>query len=162
MQMDDNSSSKVREISQLATQFRNAIEKALAAGEFNKEIVLRQFPSGCCGDASDLLGQFLLEHGWSSIYVNGTFYYEDQEFKSCTHTWLKVDGLVVDITGDQFKYCENLLFFSRPVYVGNPGEFHELFKVEDRDVYRFPGLNDYNEMASNRLSKLYSVICLYL
>ena len=160
--MDDNSSNKIREISRLATQFRNAIEHAYALGEFKYELCFKSFPRGCCGDATDLLGQFLLEHGWESDYVCGSYYYDNPELNSQSHAWLRVEGLVVDITGDQFKNREEFLYFGLPVYVGKPGKFHKLFRVEARDVHRFPGIEGYNDMTSNRLSKLYSVICLYL
>ena len=160
--MGDNSSNKIRELSQLATQFRNAIDRAHALEEFKDELFFKSFPRGCCGDATDLIGQFLLEHGWESNYVYGSYYYDNPEMNSQSHAWLRVEGLVVDITGDQFKNHEEFLNFNHPVYVGKPGKFHKLFRVEERNVHTFPGIDGYGDMTFNRLSKLYTIICQHI
>lgn len=49
------------EIERLVNQFRDAIDMARDSGDFDKDISFYKFPRGCCGDASDLLAQFLLE-----------------------------------------------------------------------------------------------------
>ena len=59
---------------------------------------LADFPRGSCGDVSELLGQYLSDSGlgaWS--YPNGT-----QSDPFFTHAWVERDGLIVDITADQF------------------------------------------------------------
>ena len=45
----------MKDIEQLATQFRKAIDAALEAGEFDNDSIYRRFPRACCGDTSDLL-----------------------------------------------------------------------------------------------------------
>lgn len=53
----------MKDITSLANKFREALDLARDSGEFDRDISFYDFPRGCCGDASDLLAQFLLEHG---------------------------------------------------------------------------------------------------
>lgn len=86
----------MRNVRAAATRFRAALElhrDHLAA------ISLRRFPCGACGDTSDMLGQYLTDCGlgpWQR--VSGTKY----QPKFGTHAWVEQDGLIVDITADQF------------------------------------------------------------
>jgi hypothetical protein len=54
-----------------------AIEKVKEAGEFETDFSFSKFPSACCGDASDLLAQYLLENGIKSTYVCGNRYFNN-------------------------------------------------------------------------------------
>lgn len=50
-------------LEKLVTEFRKAIERAKnnnEQGEF-----FRKFPTGQCGNASDMLAQYLLDNGYS-------------------------------------------------------------------------------------------------
>ena len=49
-------------IYKLSMRFRYAIGQANNERLFNRDS-FSYFPRGCCGDASDLLAQYLLEHG---------------------------------------------------------------------------------------------------
>ena len=59
---------------------------------------LADFPKGSCGDASELLGQYLSDSGL------GTWGYRSgmQLDPVFSHAWVERDGLIVDITADQF------------------------------------------------------------
>ena len=59
----------MKDIEQLATQFRKAIDAALEAGEFDNDSIYRRFPRACCGDTSDLLAQYLLDKGIKTDYA---------------------------------------------------------------------------------------------
>ncbi|MBR3016503.1 MAG: lasso peptide biosynthesis protein [Clostridia bacterium] len=116
----------------LASAFRKAIQDAIYNGDI-QEINMKDFPTGCCTYASDLLQRFLADHGvftWSmaGVYRNG------QEFES--HAWLETqDGTVIDITGDQYKH--KALCFSVPVYVGTREDgFHNQFELYTPTPYR--------------------------
>lgn len=51
-----------------------------------------------------MLAQYLIDNEYGEItYIDGT-YYGDTPFDSQAHTWLEVNGLVIDITADQFKH----------------------------------------------------------
>jgi hypothetical protein len=152
----------MKDIKQLVNQFRDAIDVARSAGEFDNDITFRNFPRGCCGDASDLLAQFLLENGIRTYYVSGT--YRDGSFEEIqTHAWLTTDDqTIVDITGDQFKYELVFLNYEKSVHVGAMDDFHKLFEVEDRDVHENNGIEALGSMCQPRLNELYRKITKYI
>ena len=146
----------------LAIQFRDAIDAARDAGEFQGDFSFNSFPRGCCGDASDLLAQFLLENGIKTYYVCGT--YSNGSFDGIqSHAWLiTVNNIIVDITGDQFRSNPTFMNYDKPVYVGAKKRFHRLFRVENRDVRENIGLDALGGMCQSRLNDLYLKIYKYL
>lgn len=156
-------------IYQLADEFRNMIESALDSGVI-MDSTFRNFPIGCCGEASDLLGQYLLDHGIQTWYVCGTCYTEYDDVIQTnrnlqSHAWLTTDDpfsgrryLIIDITGDQFWNNELYGRYDIPVYVGEMDDFHSLFPFEKRDVSRNVGLNGLGGSAQARLWMLYKQI----
>ena len=138
-----------------ALKFRQAIEKAKFAGEFTNDRILFKFPTACCGDASCLLGQYLLDYGISSKYVCG-MYYDNTGCQS--HAWIEVGDIIVDITGDQFKLQSKFFYYDIPVFVGKPDEMHLLFEVEEINVRPTAPLDKLGPFAAPRLSRLYKSI----
>lgn len=152
----------MKNIKQLATQFRKAIELALEAGEFNDDSIYRRFPTGCCGDTSDLLAQYLLANGIKTAYVCGT-YRSSPDGNVQTHAWLMVDKhIIVDITGDQFSSNPAFLNYDRSVYVGEEDDFHKLFAMEYREIHEHPGLSGLESFCKHRLWNLYGKILKYV
>ena len=151
-----------RRVKQLACKFRTAIEKAKVAGEFDSYLSFSRFPRACCGDASDLLAQFFLENKINSTYVWGNRYFDNPEEGTQSHAWLLVDGLIVDITGDQFMNDSLYYNYSLPVYVGTGDAFHSLFDVEERNMHKFYGIENYGHMCQPRLFDLYRKIKKYI
>lgn len=151
-----------KELTSLVTQFRKAIDAAYAAGKFENDILFKRFPNGCCGDAVDLLGQYLLGNDIDSVYVCGNYYFKDPELNAQSHAWLMVGDLIVDITGDQFKHNNEFLSYDKSVFVGKSDEFHSLFQVKARDVHPFTGIDNLGCFAYPRLSALYKVISEYI
>ena len=93
----------------------------------NLYITLKDFPNGACGDASYLLAKFLKENGCGNFeYVLGE---RTVDFHS--HAWLEKNGVIVDITADQFddKDCH--------VLVTTDKSWHNQFEEEDRHVADF-------------------------
>lgn len=84
------------EIIALVKEFRSKMDYAFREGLFSADIVFRSFPKGCCGDTSDLLAEFLKNHGISTVYVCGTF--RDQ-----SHAWLVLKDS--NICTPAPKYC---------------------------------------------------------
>lgn len=152
----------MKDIKLLVNQFRNAMDVARDAGEFEKDFSFYKFPRGCCGDASDLLAHFLLENGIRTYYVCGT--YRDGLFEnSQSHAWLLTDNqTIIDITGDQFRDNPNFLNYDKSIYVGAEDDFHRLFKVEDRDIRENIGLDALGSMCQPRLNGLYRKIIKYI
>ena len=90
------------ELETLVRNFRKAIEDAQT--NYEPGSFFRKFPTRQCGHTSDMLAQYLIDNGIGPItYVSGTYYGDDPE-DSWHHAWLVLDGLVIDITGDQFRY----------------------------------------------------------
>lgn len=114
-----------------ASAFRKAIKTSIKCGDIT-ETNLRQFPFGCCGYASDLLQRYLFEIGVSTLYYSGQYGYG---WTAENHAWLETsNGIVIDITGDQFK--DKVPYFACPVYVG-PREngFHDQFVLKKPIYY---------------------------
>lgn len=174
-----------KRIKQLALQFRQAIDAAYRAHEFRNDFRFRKFPTGCCGDTSYLLAEYLLQKGIETIWVSTLR-------DDWTHAWLVLkderinpsttislhdeyrelvsvyrnqnseeetedthymeqdlrDGLIIDITSDQFDDCEDT------VYVDYLDDFHRTFDF--RLAVAYDGLND------DRLEHLYEIIESYI
>ena len=107
-----------------------AIEEAVRAGEIKE---MATFPRGCCSFASDLLQRYLIEqYNFFTWYMSGQYGYGwDAE----SHAWLETqDGIVIDITGDQYAFKK--LKFTKPVYVGPRLDgFHDKFELDEPIAY---------------------------
>lgn len=155
-------SSSYEKIETAAIAFRNAILSAKEQNAFtNDEWWFCGFPKGCCGDTSELLAQYLKTKGIKTLYVWG------QDPRG-SHAWLVVedelvnghmldhhildgaeyvqDGLIIDITADQFG--------EPPIYVGRENEFYKRYSIER--VFPCDGLTEY------RLRNLYSKIVQFM
>ncbi len=117
------------DIYRIAAEFCSAIEEAIQNGEIRK---MASFPTGCCGMASDLLQRYLYELGIFTWYMSGRYGYG---VNGESHAWLEtMDGTVIDITGDQYKYKK--LRFTDPVYVGlRANGFHDKFELDEPKAY---------------------------
>ena len=103
-----------------ASAFRDAIIRSGGGGLLG----LQDFPVGACGDASILLGQFFADQGlgeWFYIIGESTTTSGQQ-----SHAWIEREGLVVDITADQFVEIDD------PVLVTDTKDWHLQFVEEDR------------------------------
>ncbi len=126
-------------LQKLVYNFRDAIETAIENGESG--IFFEKFPTGQCGHTSDMLAQYLIDNGFESIvYVNGT-YYGDEWDDRWSHTWLVVNEQIIDITGDQFKYHQEPLRNTIPVYIGPSNKFYDLFEITPGGMHKHLGLD---------------------
>ena len=142
----------------LAWKFRQAIDTAKANGKFNYRDRFSRFPNGCCDDACDLLGKYLRGKGIHTVQIQGTFRDGNPEHTT-GHAWLQLDdGIIIDITGDQFRYDELFLKFNEPVYVGKTSEFHSLFEIDrtvfNCDVDRNLRLKNIYEIISDNIQRM--------
>jgi hypothetical protein len=135
----------------IATRFRGAIEVALPRLQCVEWVAFKRFPNGACGDACDMLGQFLRErHKLKSVYVSANKPGDGIR----THAWLEADGLIIDITADQKQFPGN-----RPgVIVSHDSPFHAGFSVERR---RFPAVGEGlpGGALEEELRNAYGTIC---
>jgi len=124
-----------------ATVFRQALVR-MDRDEF---VSLANFPVGACGDAAPLLGHYLLDQGFGTwTYVNGERPQGNHGFES--HAWIEQEGLIVDITADQFADI------SDAVIVTTDQSWHSQFRVADAthpariDIY-----DDYTRATLRRM-----------
>lgn len=125
-------------LEELVFKFRHAIESAKESEADGYYFC--KFPTGQCGTTSDMLAQYLIDNGYNHItYVNGTFY-GNTPFDNQSHTWLEVNGLVIDIAGDQFKYHDQPLKYDIPVYVGPMNTYYRQFEITPGGAHEHLGL----------------------
>lgn len=129
----------IQEIKELVVPFRKAIESAIANDE--PGYFFSTFPTGQCGNASDLLAQYFLDNGINEIeYVCGT-YRDEHMYDIQSHAWLVLERkIIVDITGDQFKNSRSSLKNDIPIYVGPITDYYKQFDTPSRDRHRHYGL----------------------
>lgn len=154
-------------IKQKATRFRNAIYKAKKFGELDWHSTFSKFPDDCCDMTCDLLGQYLAESGIVTHQVNGVNKYDS----SLHHVWLLTnEGIVIDITGDQFIGKIVNEEDVDPVHVGREGVVHKMFckkRTEEGntrfiDPRDFSGFGGQPSFRQERLIRLNNAIRKYL
>lgn len=128
----------------------------LAAAAFRQAIIecpdtglvsLRDFPSGACGDAAPLLGQFIQEQGYGEwLYVSGC-----REGDYHSHAWLERDGWLLDITADQFPDV------SDPVILTQDPTWHSQFLYAPMKR-RTASIDMFDEHTNQRLADAYGKI----
>ncbi|WP_158682558.1 hypothetical protein [Pseudomonas sp. XWY-1] len=104
---------------EIVERFRDAADEVFEAGGAPEH--MRGFPRGCCGVMSDMLGEYL-----NSLGI-GVFLYVRANRAMATHAWVELDGIVIDITSDQFQ--------GRPrVYVGEADAWYKKWKVDAKHL----------------------------
>ncbi|AFV05408.1 hypothetical protein [Dehalobacter sp. CF] len=107
-------------LKELCSQFRNAI---IIYGIKKLPISFHAFPMGSCGDTSLLLGKYLDE------MELGQFNYVCGQLGRQSHAWLEKDGIIVDITADQFDDA------TEEIIVTDNNDFHKRFEEKSRRLY---------------------------
>lgn len=105
--------SEKQEITKIVLSLRSEIIKGSLKFKNSKN-----FPIGCCGNASEILERRLLEKGFYPIERKVNMWFNNQ-----SHSWLVYKGYIIDITIDQFKTHKNLPFIQS---VAN-SKFHKKF-----------------------------------
>lgn len=105
-----------------ATRFRSAIERCEPR---YLTVTMQSFPIGSCGDATPLLGTFLAQQGLGTfMYVLGERDHNGINGRH-SHAWLEDNGIIVDITADQFAEID------QKVIVTAHSEWHATFAREE-------------------------------
>lgn len=117
----------IEPIKLICQRFRIVLENAQDKPEY-----LLEFPRGWCGYVSRALGVYLLKSGYQGVnYVLG---YKGGR----SHAWLEFNGLIIDITADQFDDCNVIVF------VVKKSTYHENFSniekrlISPRDADEYP------------------------
>lgn len=149
-----------KQLTEIATQFRQAIITAKNNCEFDPHDRMSRFPSDCCDDTADLFTHYLFQkYGIMSKRVNGTCWDEDSKCRQ-GHAWQEIDGIIIDLTGSQFKDRNNFLNYDNIIYVGPMDSFHELFEVYYSELST--GIQNLNSSSWKRMNSLYKTITRYL
>ncbi|WP_344607120.1 hypothetical protein [Sporichthya brevicatena] len=98
---------------------------------------LADFPNGSCGDASELLGQYLRDCGHGEwLLVSAARY--DPEYR--THAWLTREDLILDITADQFPEMH-----AYPVFMQQGSLWHAQWEIDwtaSPDIFRMHAFDE--------------------
>ena len=122
----------------LAKEIRTAL---LACEKKDLFITLQDFPNGACGDASYILAKYLEENRCGQFdYVAGKRWP-----KFYSHAWLEQNGVIVDITADQFEGVNS------EVIVTSDRSWHLQFEEDDRHVADFERFDE-NTVSNFRAS----------
>jgi hypothetical protein len=139
------------QLKDIANRFRTAILlHPKSTYPWNSSMGISQFPSGCCGDASQTLATYIFEQtGIVCSYAHGKNGGINSEIGS--HAWLETDHLVIDITADQFKMRGYEL---EAVYVGPRTDWYNSFKITLKIDGRHSSLKN-----KGSLDAVYARIC---
>ncbi len=127
-----------------AIRFRKAIDAAHDNCEFKD--TMRYFPKGCCEISSDLFAYYLEKLRIKAKEICGEYDTGNKE-TSGRHVWVDVNGLVVDLTADQF--------FGSTIYCGPYTDFYNSMEIIREE-------KPYDIMNNRLLSEDYKVIMSHL
>jgi len=116
------------ELRAIATRFRSALE---IVGPASGAPGLRNFPKESCADTVLLLGAHLLDRGFGAFDGVGGEFGAPDSGECHSHAWLECDGVIVDITADQFPDV------SQAVIVTRDDRWHRLFRISNRGIADF-------------------------
>jgi hypothetical protein len=103
------------ELRRIASAVRAIIEEYASAHDH--DIMFQSFPRGTCGPVSELLGRYLVE-----VARLDAGYVCAEWLGDGSHAWIEVDGIIVDITADQFGQA--------PVIVTRHSPWHQTWTRE--------------------------------
>ena len=127
----------IDELHRLASEFRAALDQIKWS---QKPDGFKDFPAGTCGNISNILAEYLSYSGVTDVeYVVGW------NAQHCSHAWLEVSGIIVDITADQFHDV------SASVLVTTDRRWHSQFE-EDEGSRHAAG---FSEDGDNDLREIY-------
>ncbi len=145
----EDSMDRVTLIRKLAEEFRRAI---LACDQDRLPIGLQNFPHGSCGDVSLLFAKRLEQAGLGPTdYVCG--WRTDARGERWSHGWLEQDGLIIDITLDQFHDAP------APVLVTADRAWHAArFDVDKSQCHSPADFERYDEDTREMFGDAYALI----
>ena len=94
--------------------------------ESRTQLGVAPFPCGCCEDATLMLAAHLSDNSLSgALRILGEYGGVKGEIKS--YVWLDLEGVIIDVTADQFN---RLGYNLDSVIVADVSEFHRSFTVD--------------------------------
>jgi hypothetical protein len=108
----------------IAQKFRNAIEKTdFSENKVGREANLRmkKFPGESCTHICSILGAYLTTKYKLDPLFEVHAHIDDEKGLFAFHHWLEYDGIIIDITADQFVMVKT------PVIVSRDSSFHKQY-----------------------------------
>ena len=130
----------------LAARMRDAI---IALPHEKLPLQMSLFPRGACGDASLLLGAYLIDCGHMGFEYVSAVRGEMADSTWTTHAWLARGDLVIDITADQFPDAP------AGVIVDSPSLWHQQFDAAEGEPSDF---RLWNGPGISHLVSMYSIL----
>ena len=129
-----------------ARKFRRAIQK----GRSNLPEWFKDFPKGCCGDATAMLGSYLKENGFGSfLFISSEFFLTKEGVpQNPSHAWLNRGELIVDITASQFD--DEL----EDVIVSDNSEWHKKWEQTVLREAEYNSCSNISESAYNKIAEI--------
>lgn len=139
--------------------FFNTIVKIQGNGLFSDDVVLFNFPFGCCHDISELFANFLLSKKIQCNIMSGEYFVKETRY---THSWIEVNNNIIDLTILQFKEIPifNRYKISNNYYVGKLNDFYRLFNITK--IETFCGFEKISEPAKTRMLNIYNKISIFM
>ena len=117
-----------QQIRRLAIKFRKAIDAAQSDGRFDRDVCFKDFPSGCCGDTSDLMAEYLRKHGVETIWCS-------MQRDDYSHAWLVVkDERVKTPTHETFAYPKEMSSVLVSYGMEHPEDEIDISRYKDADL----------------------------
>lgn len=110
-----------------------------AQKNLERDAGLPHFPSGCCDFSSELLAVKLQEKDPSNCYQ----YVCGQDELGCYHAWVECNGIIIDITADQFNGV------TEKIIISQSSKFHKRYSSLEKIDIKKQRLMD----ATSRLVK---------
>lgn len=86
----------------LVSEFRKALQELVASGKDFNMFFCKDYPTAACDNSSMLLAAYLTDNEFpGALRIFGDKGGVNGELGG--HVWLKLDSLIIDITGSQFK-----------------------------------------------------------
>jgi hypothetical protein len=82
-------------LTQIATAVRSILDDYALSHE--RDVMFQSFPRGSCGPVSELLGRYLVD----AMHLDAGYVCAERPGDG-SHAWIEVDGIIIDITADQF------------------------------------------------------------
>ena len=131
---------KRNDLVQIAKAFRKAFE---TVGRDQKFGNFPDFPEGCCSWASLFIGNFLIEeYGLRPQKVYSALHHSGDK-----HEWVLLDGVIIDITADQFDDAPG------SVIVELKSQWHATFK--DSEIGNYLPVSRYDINDQQNISDIY-------
>lgn len=87
------------------------------------------FPRGVCSDASEVLGALLLKHGYGEWELIRRQNEGIRGVIPNTHTWIRQDQMVIDVTYDQFTEMDRCFDPNAALILDSENSLNERFPV---------------------------------